>query len=406
MYSILNILYIVMSAIFDYFKKKFNTDKVSKERTVSLTTNGHGDNYVNNFANHLYTINKDVKDSWIMSPLSVLFCIGMFYRGTDGGTEKEIKSLLKINKKDMCNNLIVLKDVLNKNLVKMTNVIYLSDRVKNNILPEFREDINKFGMFDTVDIYKPAQEISRINTFVEQHTNNLIKNLLPGGSITPDTLVILLNTIYFKSIWEIPFSKRSTKLNSQFNSIDKKKTVDMMTQYCKYFPYYEDKKYQILELSYKDSSCVFGIILPKKLTDKINITPNQLKTYWKKLHNTEITLLNIPKFRIEYNDELSGKLQSMGLRTMFQNASVNDMIDIKNTDIKRSICVDKVIHKAVIIVDEEGTEAAAATVTSMCEIQGMDYNFSPPINFIADHPFMFYIRETVTNCIIFQGQFN
>ena len=81
------------------------------------------------------------------------------------------------------------------------------------------------------------------------------------------------------------------------------------------------------------------------------------------------------------------------------------MMDLTKTDIER-IGISKIIHKAVIIVDEEGTEAAAATAICMMELQCMMFNREPEINFVADHPFMFYIRETGSNCILFQGQYN
>jgi serpin B len=257
--------------------------------------------------------------------------------------------------------------------------------------------MKELGFIDTIDVDKPDIESKRINDFVAAHTNNLIKGLIPPKSINSDLLMIFLNTIYFKSNWKAKFDKANTIKDHKFNSVGTK-SVDMMVKYAIDCKYYEDKTCQVVELPYENSTCVMGFVLPTKDTS-MEIKSDALVHYSSNMDTTEITKLCIPKFKLEQEIDLKKSMMAMGYNSMFEDAKVDDMLK----DIKKTMHVDEVKQKAVIIVDEEGTEAAAATyMTMIAECCSMP---ATEINFIADRPFTFYIKDNALGVYLFFGSF-
>ncbi|KAK3095754.1 hypothetical protein FSP39_018613 [Pinctada imbricata] len=244
----------------------------------------------------------------------------------------------------------------------------------------------------------------RINGWVEEQTNNKIKDLIPSGGINALSIIVLTNAIYFKGNWEKKFEKEATQKTpfkiSKSESVD----VDMM--------YMNEEKWQcgeseslnckMLELPYKGRQLSLIILLPnkidglKELESKLSLS--MLKTLRNEMFRQEADVA-LPKFKLESTFELAQVLPEMGITDIFsaQKANFSGMLKSQPPN----TAVSNVIHKAFVEVNEEGTEAAAATavmVRLMCMPMG------PKFEFIADHPFLFIIQETGSGTVLFIGR--
>ncbi|GAI76663.1 unnamed protein product, partial [marine sediment metagenome] len=258
---------------------------------------------------------------------------------------------------------------------------------------------NYDGRLSEVD-FAGATETARktINAWVEKKTKDKIKELLKPGVLNRLTRLVLTNAIYFKGNWDSQFEKARTQ-PAPFTLTDGKKVnVPMMNQTEK-FKYTEAESFQALELPYVDNELSMVILLPKE-TDGLSdfektLTAGNLSEWLGKLRKRKV-IVSVPKFRMTSQFSLAAVLKSMGMTDAF----VPDAADFSGMNGKRDLFISAVIHKAYVEVNEEGTEAAAATgvvigVTSMPA--------RPPV-FRADHPFLFLIRDNRTGSILFIGR--
>ncbi|MBU3941420.1 MAG: serpin family protein, partial [Nanoarchaeota archaeon] len=246
--------------------------------------------------------------------------------------------------------------------------------------------------------FKRETEKSRvtINNWVEEQTDNKIKDLIPRGAIDDSTRLVLTNAIYFKGDWVLQFDKKKTKEADFKISPEKTVKVDMMslTGDKAKFNYAETEELQILEMPYEGDELSMLVILPrenlKSIEDSINKEKlNELKSM---LSERKVSVY-IPKFKFETKYLMAKDLAEMGMPTAFSmNADLSGMTG--NMD----LFIDKVIHQAFVEVNEEGTEAAAATAVIVAlKSSKSDY-------FMADHPFMFIIQQKATGNILFMGR--
>ena len=244
----------------------------------------------------------------------------------------------------------------------------------------------------------PARQT--INKKIAEKTKQLIPELLPKGSIQSDTAVVLTNAVYFKGDWTLPFTAERTSAQPFYNAIGRASTVQMMQQQS-YFDYYEDKQVQIVQLPYKGDDLSMLVVLPKfnhklamqQLANSLSAT--KIKQWSSSLVRQEVNL-HLPKFKLDTRYQMKTLLADMGMPKAFNNgAEFNLYAD--GTPIK----LDEVYHQAVVTVDEKGTEAAAATAAV-----GMYTGMSYPVEFKADHPFIFMIKDNKTDAILFLGQVN
>ncbi|MCK4293245.1 MAG: serpin family protein [Planctomycetes bacterium] len=268
-------------------------------------------------------------------------------------------------------------------------------------LDEFLElvEANYDGRLGEVD-FAGATETARktINAWVEKKTKDKIKELLKPGVLNRLTRLVLTNAIYFKGNWDSQFKKAATQ-PAPFTLTDGKKVnVPMMNQTEK-FKYAEAESFQALELPYVDNELSMVILLPKE-TDGLSelektFTAKNLSEWLKKLQKRKV-IVSVPKFKMTSQFSLAAVLKSMGMTDAF----VPDAADFSGINGRKDLFISAVIHKAFVEVNEEGTEAAAATgvvigVTSMPA--------RPPV-FRADHPFLFLIRDNRTDSILFVGR--
>ncbi|XP_043116354.1 leukocyte elastase inhibitor-like [Puntigrus tetrazona] len=254
--------------------------------------------------------------------------------------------------------------------------------------------------------FKMKSEAARvnINKWVEKNTQGKIKDLVPQGAIDAMTRLVLVNAIYFKGNWEKKFPKEATR-DGQFKlNKTRTKPVKMMNQKTKFpLALIPEIDSQVLELPYVGKNLSMLIILPNEIQDETTglqklekaLTYEKLMEWTKpsKMLQQEVQV-SLPRFKMEETYDMKSLLISMGMEDVFDGKKVNLSGMTPNND----LVVTKVIHKAFVEVNEEGTEAAGATgaVVAIRSFAQM---------FIADHPFVFFIRHNPSNSILFYGRF-
>lgn len=248
----------------------------------------------------------------------------------------------------------------------------------------------------------PDQSRITINAWVETQTNNRIKDLLPSGSITPLTRLVLTNAIYFKGDWLTPFEKRLTKPLDFSLVADQRIKTDMMHR-TGTMSYMENNELQALEMPYQGNRLSMIVLLPKKkdgLGDvEAGLSAEKLASCLTGLKHTKVNL-TIPKIKTTYSASLSKTLPLMGMINAFDP----DKADFSGIDGTRELSISEVVHKAFCEINEEGTEAAAATGVIMVTRSAAPSKEPPPVEFKADHPYLYLIRDTQTGSLLFLGR--
>ena len=360
----------------------------------------------NRFAINLYSQYKSEDGNIFFSPFSISTAMAMVYEGAEGKTAKEIKSVFGFPKYDnsrrnqYSNLLSDINKKDNEYALKTANALWAQQDFQ--FLDEYITTVEEYYEGKTTNLnFKNEWEDSRliINNWVEDKTNNKIKDLFPEGGINPSTRLVLTNAIYFKAKWLIQFDADKTSDENFRVNPDKSIKVPMMqpTSQKSTFNYTQNKDLQILEMPYAGEDLSMLILLP--LDDDIealeNSFTNEKLTEWKKSLRRRKVNIYIPKFKFETNYFLSETLSNLGMPTAFTNSA-----DFSGMTGTKDLKIDKVIHQAFIEVNEEGTEAAAATGVVMM----VKMSRSPTPIFKADHPFIFIIQQNETGNILFMGR--
>jgi len=238
---------------------------------------------------------------------------------------------------------------------------------------------------------------------VEEKTKKKIKNLIPPRGVDASTRLVLVNAIYFKGIWKIQFDKKDTKKRSFWLDAKTKKRVDMMFlqgEEVEFRFYHNTKgKFSMLEMEYGDGETAMVVLLPDAvdgLADlEKSLTPKKLEKWLgmlDKRRRVKMDVVALPKFKMTWGTkDILSVLKEMG------------MADVTNfsgmTTKPNNLFISAVFHKAFVEVNEEGTEAAAATAV-VARFRGIPRRKE----FIADHPFLFLIRHKKTGAILFMGR--
>jgi serpin B len=203
--------------------------------------------------------------------------------------------------------------------------------------------------------------------------------------------------LYFKAKWKIPFEKENTKQDKFFINEKEKINISFMNQRNIKLPYYENNELQMLEISYEKDRVSLFVVLPKKNNkiDDLNINAKNVTEWIKKRQKKMIARLSIPQLKI--NTEFSAKsiLQQIGLNSVFAEKGNLDKIS-------QNLLLSDVIQKTFLEINENGTQATAVTTTKLKETaMQTDKN---AIQFIANKPFIYFIKEKSTNAILFIGE--
>jgi serpin B len=277
-----------------------------------------------------------------------------------------------------------------------------------DILESYKESLKKFfaTTIETADfVHNSIAATNAINDWVKTQTHDKIPKLL-SQPLDSSTRLVLLNAVYFKGIFTTKFLKNETKEEVFFNRGVNQIKKEMMKRNGKFnYTEIESLNSKLLEIPYSGDDLSLYILLPNE-KQGFNQLRNNLKDFSviensiRNLRESEVHV-TIPKFKIEAEYELKEQLSELGMRQVFDSEA-----DLSGIDGKRDLKVSKVIHKAVVEVNEEGSEAAAATAIVVVFGDPIDPKIRKYHEFKADHPFMFFIRDNRNGMILFFGQIN
>ena len=363
----------------------------------------------NQFAIDLYQqINKQPAQSdknIFFSPYSLSTAMAMLYAAAEGETKQQIQKTFHYPTPAILNpNSAALYNQFNKPNsnydLSTVNDLWIHQGLSPN--QTYLDTVQRYygGKVTTLD-FKNSPEPSRqtINKTIAKHTKQMIPELLAKDSIKADTAAVLTNAVYFKSEWAQPLGLRGS--TQPFYNLNGTTTDTNFMYSIESFDYMEDERVQVVELPYKGDELSMLVVLPKSkeaaAMQKLiaNLSTAQINKWTERLESKEI-FLNMPKFKLEQIYKMESILTEMGMPIAFSNKA-----DFSLFNDKLPLAVDSVIHKAVVEVDEKGTVAAAAT-SIVVRVVSASYN----AELTADHPFMFMIKDSKTDAILFLGQVN
>ena len=247
---------------------------------------------------------------------------------------------------------------------------------------------------DEVDFADPSVAAKVINDWVADKTHEKITEIVKPSDVS-GALLVLANAIYFKAEWLCPFNKADTRQTNFYPKNSQPTLVKMMRQTAKFnYAYDRRLRCQILELPYKGCKVSMYILLPRRdglAALESKLTFNVVVSALAKLRARRLSVA-IPKFGIDAGLKLNSILKSMGMKRMFETA------DFSGITPGGGLVVSDVLHKAFVKVDEDGTEAAAITLVFMKSLAVLKPRF------LADHPFLFLIRDRTTGSVLFIGR--
>jgi serpin B len=359
----------------------------------------------NAFAFDLYGKLRDREGNLFFSPESISTALALAYAGAQGETAQEMASTLHFTlPPDRLHPALgALLAGLNAGgaghnyQLRIANALW--GQKGHAFLPSYLTLLkDDYGApLQEVD-FRGATEKARedINAWVSQQTKDKIKDLLEPGSVGPDTRLVLTNAVYFKGDWATPFKKDLTRPGPFHLGPNEAADVPLMHQ-TTHFKYLDAGTFQALALPYAGKDLEMVVLLPKKvdgLTGLEKALTAEALDGWLAKMRTEEVVVTLPRFQLTSKFELAPTLAAMGMKRAFTDAA-----DFSGMDGKKDLALSAVIHQAYVNVNEEGTEAAAATgVVARATAARVN-----PV-FRADHPFLFLIRDTHTGGILFLGR--
>ena len=363
---------------------------------------------MNTFALDLYgRLAAASEENLFLSPASISTALAMTYAGARGDTESQMAAVLRLPKRGVHEGFGAMVDYLNalgeQEKFNLTIANALWGQRDYDFRREFTDLLHtRYGAGLRQVDYRRDTEAARvaINAWVEEQTNEKIKDLIPPGILTAYTRLVLTNAIYFHGHWQEQFNPDATRpLPFTTAAGEQVETLTMFQQ--AEFRYGEDSTAQVLEMGYAGGDMAMTLLLPKR-QDGLNelekgLDPVALQRWTERLRRREVKVY-LPKFSMTAEFQLKSVLSAMGMSDAFNAASA----DFSGMDGTRELFVHEVVHKAFVDVNETGTEAAAATgvvvgITSA--------PLQPPV-FRADHPFWFVIRDTRSGAVLFAGRLN
>ncbi|XP_030253641.1 leukocyte elastase inhibitor-like [Sparus aurata] len=351
------------------------------------------------------------------SPFSISSALAMVMMGARGNTAAQMSECLKTCdvQDDVHSSFEQLLGELNKAdapyALCVANRLYgeQSYQFVEHFLRGTRKHYN--AELESVDFVKSFEAARlNINSWVEEKTQGKIKDVLAQGVLDSTARLVLVNAMYLKGNWNEKFKKYDTR-DAQFRiNQNETKPVKMMHQTSRFpFTFIPEANCQILEMPYEGKELSMLIFLPndmKEGTTGLEKLEKEL-TYenfvkWTRPDMMDVTNVEVglPRFKMEENYDMKSVLISMGMVDAFDIARS----DFSGMSPSNDLVLSKVVHKAFLEVNEEGTEAAAASAI-MCRLLSCTLYLVPPPTFIADHPFLFFIRHNPSMSILFAGRY-
>jgi serpin B len=363
------------------------------------------------FAVDLYAKLRAQDGNLFFSPYSISTALAMTYAGARGQTADQMARTLRFDlpPDELHPAFAALADGLNA--VQSQGQVKLA--IANSLWPQegyiFRPDFldlcqKDYGTsINPVDYAGDPEHARRIiNRWVEKKTNDKIVDLLQPGVLDPSNRLVLVNAIYFKGNWVNRFDPGLTADQPFYTAPDKTVTAPLMHQTDE-FGYAEFPGLQVLSLPYRGGDVSMVVLLPRQRDGigglETQLTPENLAT-WTANPVGQKVHVSLPKFKTTAEFSLGDTLAAMGMSDAFDP----DKADFSGMDGTNDLYISKVIHQAYVDVDEQGTEAAAATAVVMTLGMAMSMQEPPIPTFRADHPFLFLIRDNRTGSILFLGR--
>ena len=338
-----------------------------------------------------------------ISPFSISTALAMTYTGARGETEKQMAQTLHFSlpQKPLHQAFSSLQTSLqNSKGYELAIANRLWGQKGYPFLPDFLKfiDAHYQGGFEAVDYRQDPQGVLKIiNQWVEVKTKAKIKNLLSEQDINSLTRLVLTNAIYFKGSWQAQFKPQNTIKAPFYLEDGKTASTSLMSQTDK-FKYLDANTFEALELPYSGDRLSMLVLLPQKGTElgKLEkmLTLENLRAWRSSMQEMNMRVF-LPKFKTESRFLLNEPLITLGMKDAFDER----LADFSGIMGKKDLYISKVIHKAFVDVNEEGTEAAAATAVVMA-------TKSMPMEFVfrADHPFIFAILDKQSGSVLFLGR--
>lgn len=335
--------------------------------------------------------------NYMFSPLSIKMAFAMAANGAAGETKQEILDALDIE--DL--------DVFNKQAAQLMETYNAQDELKLQVANSiWRNTDNMQGRSFASDYQKKMEQfyqgtaadvtdknaVETVNNWVKEHTNGKIDSIIEDC----DFWAMLVNAVYFKGAWVNQFQEGATRPDTFVSRDGKETEIDFMHQ-TGYMDYYADDNMQMVRLPYQGANIGMYIALTDQPGSHLEEAAENM--------NRSYVALSLPKFRTEFSTSLNDMMKSLGVQMAFIDpASANPAADFSPMVGEKLLFIDSVLHKTYIEVDENGTEAAAVTAI----FKGATSAHIPdpePIEFKADHPFTYFIRDDASGEILFLGQY-
>jgi serine protease inhibitor len=384
--------------------KPTNSDAPVKElKPIELA--GGGDQVVsasNEFGLDLFreiSAHETIDKNLFISPTSISLALAMTWNGARTATADSMAFALRFPDLDTNEINAVYRDLMNglttvdeKVLLSIANSIwYRQDFVVESDFIAANQNYYKAKVAG-LDFGDPSSK-DIINGWVEEQTNGKIKDLI--ASIDNSYVMFLVNAIYFKGLWQIEFDKANTHDAPFILPDGSQKTVSMM-YLDDTLSSFSNELFQAVELDYGRGNYSMVVLLPKaekSVNDIINVLTPENWTNWMNGFNKTDLVLSLPRFKFEYDIQLKDALTAMGMGIAFSYAA-----DFTGINKDGGLYIDYVRHKSFVEVNEEGTEAAAATVVAIKETAMLENIM------YVNHPFIFAIREKSTGAVVFLGR--
>jgi serpin B len=353
-----------------------------------------------------------------VSPLSISLCLQLALYGARGKTAAEMLAVTGITAEN--------REILAEDAESLTNLLQSQPQslrfegpgaslvlaLANSIWVhnQIRLNSDYAGVLQTK--YKAAcasldfgnpQSLQTINSWVDQSTRHKIPTII--DSLSSNNMLVLVNCAYFKARWKNEFSLQQTSPRQFHLQNESTVTVPTMSMEHVWLPYFQDENVQIAQLDYTDNRFSMYIILPAKGLDLGTFISQLTVERWQKwlaLVREHAGLFTMPKFKLEYKTYLSGCLTKLGMVDAFRKEADFSNMLAQDQPSPPFLCIDDIIHKTFIDVDEQGTEAAAATAMMMFGSAGVRQK-PPPFEMIVDRPFLYALCENTTGAILFLG---
>ncbi len=364
---------------------------------------------VNKLAVDLYRQLASEEGNLFFSPASISTALAMTWVGAAGETAEETGTVLHLDTdqgKVLADYSQLLKGLAGSDSTYTLNVANrLWGQKDYSFNSSYTSSIQNYfgGGFEAVDFKnKPDVERQAINQWVADQTENKIQNLLPNGTVKTDTRLVLTNAVYFMGNWVFQFPEKLTR-DSDFHTANGTTVQTPTMRLEKSLPYFTDDSLAMVALPYKGDDLEFLVILPHELDGLSKIETDlgaaSLQSNIEAMKTRKMDV-RLPRLNLAQSFNMNSILQQLGMKEAFSPSGA----DFSGMSDKGGLFISSVVHKSFLQLDEKGTEAAAATGVSIA-VTSMPSPSDLPTKFVADHPFLFLIRQKDTGVILFMGRF-